>query len=77
MSKKLINHPDDCVDEALEGLVMTHLGLRILGEQRVVVHESVRILRKLAFILTFKPILYCDEPHYFMNNAQYRYWCTN
>ena len=42
MSKKLINHPDDCVDEALEGLVMTHLGLRILGEQRVVVHESVR-----------------------------------
>ena len=42
MSKKFINHPDDCVDEALEGLVMTHLGLRILGEQRVVVHESVR-----------------------------------
>jgi dihydroxyacetone kinase len=42
MSKKFINHPDDCVDEALEGLVMTHLGLRILGEQRVIVHESVR-----------------------------------
>ncbi|XP_046637973.1 triokinase/FMN cyclase-like [Daphnia pulicaria] len=42
MSKKFINHPDDCVDEALEGLVMTHLGLRILGEQRVIVHESGR-----------------------------------
>lgn len=42
MSKKLINHPDDCVDEALEGLVMTHLGLRILGSQRVIIHESGR-----------------------------------
>jgi len=42
MSKKFINNPGDCVDEALEGLVMTHLGLRILGDQRVVVHESVR-----------------------------------
>ena len=41
MSKKLINHPDDCVDEALEGLVMTNPGLLILGKQRVVVHESV------------------------------------
>uniref|UniRef100_A0A0P4ZC34 Triokinase/FMN cyclase n=1 Tax=Daphnia magna TaxID=35525 RepID=A0A0P4ZC34_9CRUS len=40
MSKKFINHPDDCVDEALEGLVMTNPGLRILGKQRVVIHES-------------------------------------
>lgn len=39
-SKKLINHPDDCVDEALEGLVMTNPGLLILGK-RVVVNESV------------------------------------
>lgn len=42
MSKKFINHPDDCVDEALEGLVMTNPGLRILGKQRVVIHESVK-----------------------------------
>ena len=43
-SKKLINNPNDCVDQALEGLVMTHSGLRILGNQRVIVQDSVRIL---------------------------------
>jgi hypothetical protein len=58
MSKKFINHPDDCVDEALEGLVMTNLGLRILGEQRVIVHESVRIFLKYQIeYLMFRPIL--------------------
>jgi len=41
-SKKLINNPIDCVDQALEGLVMTHSGLRILGNQRVIVQNSVK-----------------------------------
>lgn len=40
-SKKLINNPIDCVDQALEGLVMTHSGLRILGDQRVIVQDTV------------------------------------
>jgi hypothetical protein len=59
MSKKFINHPDDCVDEALEGLVMTNLGLRILGEQRVIVHKSVRrlFLKYIIEYLMFRPIL--------------------
>lgn len=41
-SKKLINNPSDCVDQALEGLVMTNAGLRILGNQRVIVQGSVK-----------------------------------
>jgi len=41
MSKKLINNPVDCVDEGIEGFVMTHPGLRILGTQRVVIRDKV------------------------------------
>lgn len=40
-SKKLINDPSKAVDEALEGLVMTHPGLRLLGHQRVVIQDTV------------------------------------
>ena len=47
-SKKLINNPIDCVDQALEGLVMTHSGLRILGNQRVIVQNSVRNQLKIS-----------------------------
>jgi hypothetical protein len=40
-------------------LVMTNLGLRILGEQRVIVHESVRrlFLKYIIEYLMFRPIL--------------------
>merc|ERR1712013_566669 len=38
--KKLINSPETAVDEALEGLVMLHPGLRLLQDHRVVVREK-------------------------------------
>ena len=39
--KKLINNPENVVDEALEGLTMIHPGLRLLEGHRVVVKEKV------------------------------------
>lgn len=42
--KKLINNPENVVDEALEGLTMIHPGLRLLEGHRVVVKEKVRLL---------------------------------
>ena len=33
--------PENAVDEALEGLVMLHPGLRLLQDHRVVVREKV------------------------------------
>jgi len=39
--KKLINSPENAVDEALEGLVMLHPGLRLLQDHRVVVREKI------------------------------------
>ena len=39
MSKKFVNLPENCVDEALDGLTLTHSALRVLGQQRVVVHK--------------------------------------
>ena len=37
MSKKLINAPDECIDQALEGLVLVHSGMGLAGGKRVVV----------------------------------------
>lgn len=42
--KKLINNPENVVDEALEGLTMIHPGLRLLEGHRVVVKEKVGLL---------------------------------
>jgi len=39
--KKLINNPENVVDEALEGLTMIHPGLRLLDNHRVVVREQI------------------------------------
>jgi len=39
--KKLINKPENVVDEALEGLTMIHPGLRLLEGHRVVLREQV------------------------------------
>ena len=39
--KKLINNPENVVDEALEGLTMIHPGLRLLEGHRVVLREKV------------------------------------
>jgi len=39
--KKLINNPENVVDEALEGLTMIHPGLRLLEGHRVVVREQI------------------------------------
>jgi len=39
--KKLINKPENVVDEALEGLTMIHPGLRLLEGHRVVVREQI------------------------------------
>ena len=40
--KKLINKPENVVDEALEGLTMIHPGLRLLEGHRVVLREQVK-----------------------------------
>ena len=40
--KKLINNPENVVDEALEGLTMIHPGLRLLEGHRVVLREKVK-----------------------------------
>ena len=41
MHKICNGSPETAVDEALEGLVMLHPGLRLLEDQRVVVREKV------------------------------------
>ncbi len=46
MSKKLINSPDDAVDEALAGLVCTHPGLRLLQGYRVIVRADTETVVK-------------------------------
>ena len=37
----IVTSPETAVDEALEGLVMLHPGLRLLQDHRVVVREKV------------------------------------
>ena len=44
--KKLINNPENVVDEALEGLTMIHPGLRLLEGHRVVVREKVTLYKR-------------------------------
>ena len=39
--KKLINSPDDCVDDCLEGLVAVNPGLRRLKNHRVIVRADI------------------------------------
>ena len=46
MSKKLVNSPDRCVDEALAGLVASQPGLRLLKGHRVVLRADVDRLTK-------------------------------
>lgn len=41
---KFMNRATDCLDEGLEGFVMTHCGLRLVGDQRVVVSEKVLLV---------------------------------
>ena len=46
MSKKLINSPEDAVDEALAGLVATHPGLRLLEGHRVIIRADTETVIK-------------------------------
>ena len=39
--KKLVNSPEDAVDEALAGMVAVHPGLRLLEGHRVVVRADI------------------------------------
>ena len=48
--KKLINNPENVVDEALEGLTMIHPGLRLLEGHRVVVREEVSTQASLTSV---------------------------
>ena len=41
MSKKLVNRPDDAVDEALSGYVAAHPGLQLLEGHRVVIRADI------------------------------------
>ena len=43
VSKKLINLPDKCVDEMLEGLVRAHPGLCLHADNRVILTMQVGI----------------------------------
>lgn len=40
-TKKLVNSVDNCVDDALRGLVSVHSGLRILQDHKIVVREDI------------------------------------
>ena len=40
----VVTSPETAVDEALEGLVMLHPGLRLLQDHRVVIREKVSLL---------------------------------
>ena len=51
--KKLINKPENVVDEALEGLTMIHPGLRLLEGHRVVLREEVT-----STLGTWRPIVF-------------------
>lgn len=46
VSKKLINDPQNAVDEALEGIAATNPGLNILKSHGVIVRDDVEELRK-------------------------------
>lgn len=46
MSKKLVNSTDECVDEALSGLVACQPGLRLLQGHRVVVRADTQTLAR-------------------------------
>lgn len=41
MSKKLINLPENCVDEMLDGLVKAHPGLSLHANYRVILTKQV------------------------------------
>jgi Dihydroxyacetone kinase len=43
MSKKLINLPENCVDEMLDGLVRAHPGLCLHADNRVILTKQVGI----------------------------------
>jgi len=43
MSKKLINLPENCVDEMLEGLFRAHPGLCLHADNRVILTKQVGI----------------------------------
>ena len=54
MSKKLINSPDNAVDEALAGLAAVHPGLTLLKDHRVIVRtdiEQVKSEGKVSIII--------------------------
>lgn len=74
MSKKLINQPSDCVDEALEGLVMTRPGIRLLGNQRVVVQESVSHFGTRLFTFRVFPSWNSNIVHRYV--VSLRFSCT-
>ena len=49
--KKLINNPDEAVEEALEGLTFLNPGLRLVKGHGVVLREKVREqVKKLTFL---------------------------
>ena len=41
MNKKLVNKPDDAVDEALSGYVAANAGLQLLEGHRVVIRADI------------------------------------
>ena len=52
MSKKLINHADSVVDEALSGMVAVYPGLRKLESHRVIVRADIQSVVKKGKVIT-------------------------
>lgn len=46
MSKKLVNNPERCVDEALQGFVALNPGVQLLQSQRIVVRSDIDDVKK-------------------------------
>ena len=57
MSKKLVNRAEDCVDEALAGLVASQPGLRLLQGHRVVLRADTESLAREGKVRLLLPSL--------------------
>ena len=74
MSKKLVNSPEDAVDEALAGMVAVHPGLRLLEGHRVVVRADIASVVKegkaSSMKLCMRKKMYClCDNHLFSNSV--------
>uniref|UniRef100_UPI00398E72F3 triokinase/FMN cyclase isoform X1 n=2 Tax=Pristiophorus japonicus TaxID=55135 RepID=UPI00398E72F3 len=51
-SKKLINNVDNCVDDALQGLVACHVGMQLLEGHRIVIRSDLKNIKGKVALLS-------------------------